>query len=221
MKKKYYVAYGSNLNKRQMDVRCPDAVALGTGKVKDYQLLFRGRRSGAVATIEPKKGSNVPVAVWEISARDEERLDFYEGYPHLYYKDDLTVQLDDGSEIVGMVYLMTPGKELGRPTDFYFQAIAEGYSDFGFDVSMLKAAVKQSQSHPAAFEKIEKWANKQVDDFIPCPRCGRTKMKRALHHNALSRRADIYICDDCGTEEALNDFFQRNDTILDWYAVKH
>lgn len=51
-----YIAYGSNLNRAQMALRCPDAKVVGTGEIKDYELLFRGNRNGAVATVEPKKG---------------------------------------------------------------------------------------------------------------------------------------------------------------------
>lgn len=44
-----YIAYGSNLNRGQMALRCPDAKVVGTGEIKDYELLFRGNRNGAVA----------------------------------------------------------------------------------------------------------------------------------------------------------------------------
>ena len=43
-----YIAYGSNLNRAQMALRCPDAKVVGTGEIKDYELLFRGNRNGAV-----------------------------------------------------------------------------------------------------------------------------------------------------------------------------
>ena len=34
-------------------------------------------------------------------------------------------------------------------------------------------------------------------------------MKENIHTNALSRHADIYICDACGTEEALLKFMSN------------
>ena len=89
-----YIAYGSNLNRAQMALRCPDAKVVGTGEIKDYELLFRGNRNGAVATVEPKKGESVPVLIWEISPRDEFNLDRYEGYPRLYGKEMLEVEMD-------------------------------------------------------------------------------------------------------------------------------
>ena len=41
---KYYLAYGSNLNIRQMQMRCPGAKPVGTMVLEDYELLFKGDR---------------------------------------------------------------------------------------------------------------------------------------------------------------------------------
>ena len=91
MEKKYYLAYGSNLNMRQMSRRCPTAKPLGTATLEGWTLLFKGSKSGSYLTIEPKEGASVPVGVWEISERDEGYLDVYEGYPNFYYKKELEV----------------------------------------------------------------------------------------------------------------------------------
>ena len=71
MEKRLYVAYGRNLNILQMKQRCPTAKLCGTGTVENYQLQFKGRPQSAFATISPKEGSSVPVAVWELQPRDE------------------------------------------------------------------------------------------------------------------------------------------------------
>ena len=93
MKKRYYIAYGSNLNIRQMLMRCPDARVAGTSVIEDYQLLFKGSKTGSYLTIEPKEGSSVPVAVWSVSETDELALDRYEGYPSFYYKKELQIPI--------------------------------------------------------------------------------------------------------------------------------
>ena len=73
---KLYMAYGSNLNRKQMAKRCPGATIKGVAIIKDYELVFRGRKNSAVATIEPKDGSSVPVAVWSVEKTDEKNLTY-------------------------------------------------------------------------------------------------------------------------------------------------
>ncbi len=68
---KLYVAYGSNLNVAQMRHRCPTAKLYGTGEIKDYELQFKGYPDCAYATIAPKEGASVPVAVWTIGSMDD------------------------------------------------------------------------------------------------------------------------------------------------------
>jgi len=86
MEKRYYIAYGSNLNIYQMRFRCPGAKIIGTSKLDGYRLLFKGSQSGSYLTVEKEQGYSVPVAVWAVTEHDEANLDRYEGYPTFYYK---------------------------------------------------------------------------------------------------------------------------------------
>lgn len=138
-----YIAYGSNLNLPQMAHRCPTAKAVGTSRLKDYELLFRGGRRGAVATVEPKEGCTVPVLLWKIREKDEASLDLYEGYPRLYDKQIMEVELD-GKTVSAMAYVMTPGHEFGIPSDYYVDTIWQGYQSAGFDTQILEDAVEKA-----------------------------------------------------------------------------
>ncbi len=144
MKNKLYIAYGSNLNLPQMAQRCPLAKVAGASEIKDYALVFRGGRHGAVATIEPCEGSSVPVLLWNITPRDEQALDVYEGYPSFYEKQSMELPLDDRT-VSAMVYVMTPGHRLGYPSDYYYNTIREGYKTAGFDTSVLEHAVDYTE----------------------------------------------------------------------------
>lgn len=139
-----YIAYGSNLNLSQMKQRCPTARVIGASEIKDYELVFRGSRYSAVATIEPCKGSNVPVLLWGIQPEDEKSLDRYEGYPDFYEKKNMEIVLN-GSTVSAMVYVMTPGHELGIPSERYKISIEEGYMDAGFDTDILQSAVDKTK----------------------------------------------------------------------------
>ena len=147
--KRLYVAYGSNLNLYQMKVRCPTAKLIGTGIVKDHELQFKGRSNSAFATIAPKDGSSVPVAVWELQPKDEKALDRYEGYPSYYFKQEIPVEMKNSTTINGMVYIMNLRQNFGVPSDTYVHTVSEGYRNCRLDMSVLKDAIRQSVSRYA------------------------------------------------------------------------
>ena len=93
MEKRYYLAYGSNLNVRQMKLRCPTARIVGTATIENYRLMFKGSKTGSYLTIEQEEGCSVPVGVWEVTEQDELRLDHYEGYPTFYYKTEMELPI--------------------------------------------------------------------------------------------------------------------------------
>lgn len=144
MKNKLYIAYGSNLNLPQMAQRCPTAKVVGASMLKNHALLFRGGRRGAVATVEPCESAGVPVLVWRITPRDEKALNVYEGWPFLYEKKTLEVELE-GKQVPAMVYVMTPGHQPGYPFLYYYSVIEEGYESAGFDTAVLEEAVSHTE----------------------------------------------------------------------------
>ena len=152
MQKKLYVAYGSNLNLRQMAMRCPNAHLVGTGKIEGYELQFKGQPHGAFATIVPKDGASVPVAVWELGRGDETSLDIYEGVSvgH-YYKQNIPVQMG-GRTVSAMAYIMDPKMTHGIPTQRYYNAVLEGYENCELDPRILNEAVDRSI---AAYRELE------------------------------------------------------------------
>ena len=124
-----YLAYGSNLNKRQMAKRCPNAKPLEKYILNGYKLEFR-----RVANI--KKTSNkidhIACGIWKITKACERSLDIYEGYPNLYGKTKF--KLDDGREV--MTYYMNTGYT-EPPTKEYLKTIIEGYNDFNLPIEFL------------------------------------------------------------------------------------
>lgn len=140
-----YIAYGSNLNLLQMKHRCPTARVIGASEIKDYELVFRGSRHSAVATIEPCEGSTVPVLLWSIQPEDERALDIYEGYPNFYGKAGVNITVGN-HKATAMVYIMTPGHKFGEPSEHYLKAIEDGYLDAGFDIDLLHDAVDKTIS---------------------------------------------------------------------------
>lgn len=143
MKKRLYIAYGSNLNTEQMAWRCPGAKVLAKSWLHDYRLVFQGRRFGAHANVIPEAGQDVPVVIWEIDRYDEMALDRYEGVKGGYYtKETMKVEVN-GKMREALIYIMTPNP-YGIPDDFYLETIAKGYADFNLDVRILNDAVKHA-----------------------------------------------------------------------------
>ena len=61
-------------------------------------------------------------------------------------------------------------------------------------------------------------AHQQSGSYRLCPRCGKDTMKENLITNALSRHADLYICDACGMEESILDYMHAPLPITLWAA---
>ena len=158
---RYYLAYGSNLNMEQMKFRCPGAEVIGTSVISDYRLLFKGSYSGSYLTIERKKGSVVPVAVWSVTEADEAALDRYEGYPSFYYKKDVKVVLDGAvpgftAGLDAFVYIMHEERPIGVPSEYYVQVCLDGYRSFGFSPKFINDALKRSKKE-AGYEMSRVW----------------------------------------------------------------
>lgn len=140
MKKIYYLAYGSNLNEKQMSYRCPNATKVGTLMLDDYELEFR-----LYLTVNPKKGSQVPIGVWLVSETDEKRLDSYEGYPTFYRKEYIEIEVE-GKKEQALIYIMNDVRDVALPTKQYLLTCAEGYDNFGLDIKYLIDAYKRCQA---------------------------------------------------------------------------
>ena len=125
---------------------------MGTSKIPDFQQLFKGSKSGAYLTIEPKKVAIDPVAVWEVTADDELSLDRYEGYPNFYYKTEVEIPVIGTSDrkvrkLKAFIYIMHEEREIGIPSQRYVDVCLDGYESFGFDENHLYDALNISLDH--------------------------------------------------------------------------
>ena len=110
------------------------------------------------------------------------------------------------------------------------QATVTGVDDAGnvmcnWDVgSSLSIAYGADRCHRVASEaEVKESLNhlgKMRQTGPRCPRCGATPDCYEHQQQALSRYADIQICNSCGTEEALADFCGQPKPLKDWAIVK-
>ena len=111
------------------------------------------------------------------------------------------------------------------------QATCKGVDDAGdilcaWDMgSSLKVAYGADRCHKVSSEAEAKvtldwYGKRQPEEDCRCPRCGEV-MPGPKSRHALSRWADITICDQCGTIEALEKAgLAKTLPMMEWAAVK-
>ena len=67
---------------------------------------------------------------------------------------------------------------------------------------------------------LERYAMTQAEIPAACPRCGEHAMSDTITHNALSRRAHIYICDACGMAEAIEEMKGQRLPLSKWSLIR-
>jgi gamma-glutamylcyclotransferase (GGCT)/AIG2-like uncharacterized protein YtfP len=130
MNKRYYFAYGANMNPDSMARRCPGATNPCGFVLRDYELKFYSH-----ATVEPAKGSKVFGMLWEITEQCEHNLDSFEGFPHYYTKVGTKQSNRDF-----FFYVMTDFKS-GEPSSGYVNDIFDVYKRYGFPQEYLEQAL--------------------------------------------------------------------------------
>lgn len=122
-----YAAYGSNMDPDQMLERCPHSPAAGTGWLNGWRLTFGGEEmgwDGALAMVVPDPGSQVFVALYDLSPQDHDVLDYWESADTgLYKKIKLRIATLEG-DVLAWVYVLD-GYEGGLPSARYLGLIAE------------------------------------------------------------------------------------------------
>jgi len=130
----YYFAYASNLNRKQVSERCPDAKPRFTATLPNFKLIFTGwsrQWRGGVASIKPLRGEKVMGGVYEISERDLRFLDKQEGYPSIYNRIEVVVFPEDGEPVKALTYIKAEQSEETKPSMEYVVTIQQGYRDWG------------------------------------------------------------------------------------------
>lgn len=134
----YYVAYGMLTDPDAMDHN----EFVGRGLVRNYGFEFR-----YFANVIKSPGSQLYGTVWNISEQELSYLDEIEGYPLMYTRVKVEVQLDDGEKVLAEMYTMTPEmrEQIGPeyPTKKYMDRLLSGYRHADLPMSQLTKALEQ------------------------------------------------------------------------------
>jgi len=137
--RRLYFAYGSNLNKKQMSERCPNAVPLRAFELLGWKLVFRG-----TADIVPVFGCTVCGAFYSITPKDELALDRYEGVGReKYRRESIRISSDKNA----LTYVMAGRRPVEAPSVAYFELIKQSFADWNWPVSGLELARDHAFGH--------------------------------------------------------------------------
>ena len=136
-----YAAYGSNMDPGQMLQRAPHSPLRGTGWLNGWRLTFGGEDrgwEGPLATLVEEEGSQVFVALYDVTEADERTLDAWEGADSgLYRRVHLRVQTLTGDE-VAYVYVLD-AFEGGLPSARHLGGIADAAEAAGAPTDYVTA----------------------------------------------------------------------------------
>jgi len=127
----YYFAYASNLNRKQMQERCPKSQPKFPATLHHYRLVFLGwsrQWRGGIASIRPFRGEKVRGAIYEVTEECLKRLDKYEGSD--YRRLNIIVNNEDGEPVEAITYIRTQQAEEAKPSPEYLAIIQQGYKDW-------------------------------------------------------------------------------------------
>ncbi len=131
-----YFAYGSNLDVAQMQHRCAEAVQLvAPGCLRGYTLAFNAYSSswgGGVADVVVAPQHEVWGLVYEVSMAGLERLDIYEGYPHLYTRFQDAIDTSRSVLTAVWIYTVVHKQEFIPPSQEYLSIIQRAARCFDF-----------------------------------------------------------------------------------------
>lgn len=123
-----YFAYGSNMEKEQMQRRCPNHRFLAVARLDHYTLAFTrysDRWDGGVADLLPERGKVVHGVLYEISQNDLILLDQYTGYPNCYSRGDVMLETTSRDQLPALTYFAVRQGGI-KPSRRYLDQILKG-----------------------------------------------------------------------------------------------
>jgi len=134
--KKYYFAYGANMNPENMARRCPAAVNPKPFTLRGWQLKFYTH-----ATVEPNSNSETHGILWEITDQCELSLDMFEGFPEYYDKRE------HAQDNISLFFYEMVDYKQGTPYQSYVDDIQTVYKKFNLPVAHIKAALNANRDY--------------------------------------------------------------------------
>ncbi len=136
-----HFAYGSNMSRRLMGMRCPDARAIGTTVLRGWRFIIS---PDGFASLARQPGSLVHGVLWRLSTRDVAAVNAYENVQSgLYVRRLVPVPLELSAP--ALVYIARrQGTGIARPG--YVQQVVEAARDWGLPQPYIRSLARWSSS---------------------------------------------------------------------------
>ena len=135
-----HFAYGSNMSRALMRVRCPSAKEMGTAVLDDHRFIIT---ADGYASITPRRGAVVHGALWRLTARDLAALNAYESLDSgLYHRVKLPVRAG-GRRVSALVYVARARAE-GRPKAGYLDLVLAAAREQDFPDEYVRSLARWS-----------------------------------------------------------------------------
>jgi gamma-glutamylcyclotransferase (GGCT)/AIG2-like uncharacterized protein YtfP len=130
----FYFAYGSNMDRQAMQVRCPGSRPLGRARLARHRFFIMG--SGYVSVkCDPR--TDVHGVLYELALSDVPGLDRYEDIGHgLYRKVTQPVLREAAAPVRALVYIGASQVE-GNPSPAYLNAILTAARDWSLPAAYI------------------------------------------------------------------------------------
>lgn len=137
-----HFAYGSNMSRTLMAMRCPGATALGTVSLAGWRFVVN---PDGVGSIEPRSGALLRGVLWQVGLRDLAAINAYEGIDSgLYLRRVLPVR-GDGRLWPALVYIARrSGEGTARPG--YISLVVEAAREWNLPESYIRSLQRWSPS---------------------------------------------------------------------------
>jgi gamma-glutamylcyclotransferase (GGCT)/AIG2-like uncharacterized protein YtfP len=129
-----YFAYGSNMSRGPMRVRCPTAKEAGVAILRDYRFVIM---ANGYASVVPAAGQDVHGLLWRIGPQDLAALDDYEDVAGGLYRHATLPVLQDGRPTDALVYLGCEARE-GRPGAAYMALVVVAARECGLPADYVE-----------------------------------------------------------------------------------
>ncbi|MGH7700028.1 MAG: gamma-glutamylcyclotransferase family protein [Gemmatimonadales bacterium] len=129
-----YFAYGSNMSRAQMAVRCPGAAVVDRAVLGGHRFVINRR---GVATVVPDAAAAVHGVLWTIGPEDERALDRYEGVAEGLYRRERCRVTAGGRPVDALVYVAAE-VAAGVPRAGYLELIVQAAEAHGLPAEYVR-----------------------------------------------------------------------------------